>query len=204
MTRLSKREKVVEDAALTLGRLVRVLARRCESSDEELVAKAAMGLAAWANERKPAGLRLAPIGATPLWRQPKQFTHLAVRHSISDLHLTAASFRLGRAVALLDGGYSLTRVADLGGWSSPLKLAWALDVGLSARPSARRGAEPLRPRWPLPGAAPALPRRCSWNCGWSTPHRRRLSCPAKTQPPVAQLRHPPAKLPSSSSCMPRL
>jgi len=106
-------------------------------------------------------LKLAPIGATPLWRQPKQFTHMALRHGISGLHLTAASFRLGRAVALLDAGYSLTRVAELGGWSSPLRLAWALDAGLSARRSARRGAEPLRPHWPRPDftAHSALPRQ---------------------------------------------
>lgn len=97
---------------------------------------------------------LARTGKRTLWRGPKQFQELATRHGIPGEGLTASSLRLGRAVAMLDAGYSLSQVAEAGRWSSAARLAWALDVGLTLRRGVRASREPLRLTWPRPQVAP--------------------------------------------------
>ncbi len=92
----------------------------------------------------------------PLWSGPKQFQQLAFRHRTSGHDLSAASLRLGRAVGLLDAGWSLSRVAAAGGWSAAA-LARFLDRGLSVLPKESRPREPFHVRWPLPRSAMAQP-----------------------------------------------
>lgn len=113
--------------------------------------------------RPPEGsgdLKLARVGAKALWYGPAHFRRLASRHGVNGDRLSASSLKLGRAVALLDAGYSLSYVAEAGGWSSAVRLAWSLDAGLTIRRQARHRREPLQLSWPRPageptGAAPA-------------------------------------------------
>lgn len=99
----------------------------------------------------PRGPRVAARGdGMPLWSGPIEFRQLAFRHGTSSQGFSAESLRLGRAIGLLDAGWSISRVARFGGWLSEVSLLRQLQIGLTALPKERRKREPSKLRWPLP------------------------------------------------------
>jgi hypothetical protein len=83
---------------------------------------------------------------------PRQFSHLAKHLGTGGYALSAESLRLGRAVGLLDAGWSMSRVATSGGWPSAAALYRQLDHGLNVLPKERRRREPGKLWWPRPNA----------------------------------------------------